>query len=62
MKLKLNEDWLAVYMGLFLFALSLAGFFGIDALGWAVTTSVWTNVSKALAPASKAYAVLPGVI
>jgi uncharacterized membrane protein len=29
MKLKLNEDWLAVYLGLFLFALALAGFFGV---------------------------------
>jgi uncharacterized membrane protein YadS len=56
MKPKLNEDWLAVWLGLFLFALSLATFFGLDALGWAVSTSVWTNPSKALAPASKAYA------
>ena len=62
MKLKLNEDWLAVYLGLFLFALSLAAFFGVDALGWAVTTSIWTNVSKALAPASKGYAAVPGIV
>ena len=57
MKPKLNEDWLAVWLGLFLFALSLATFFGVDALGWAVTTSVWTNPWKALAPASKSYAL-----
>ncbi len=57
MKPKLNEDWLAVWIGLFLFALSLATFFGGDALGWAVTTSVWTRPWKALAPASKTYAL-----
>jgi len=55
MKSKLSEDWLAVCLGLFLFALSLATFFGIDALGWAVNTSVWTTPAKALAPASKTY-------
>src|SRR5258708_2780571 len=57
MKPKLNEDWLAVCLGLFLFALSLASFFGVDALGWAVTTSVWTSPWKALAPASRSYAL-----
>src|SRR5690349_2134921 len=62
MKPKLTEDWLAVWVGLFLFALSLATFFGGDALGWAVSTSVWTNVTKALAPASKSYAAIPGLV
>ena len=62
MKARINEDWLAVWLGLFLFALSLGPLFGIDLLGWAVTTSVWTNVATALAPASKAYAGLPGVL
>jgi uncharacterized membrane protein YadS len=33
---------------------------GADWLGWAVITSVWTNLSTALAPASKAYAGWPG--
>src|SRR5215472_9585098 len=62
MKAKLNEDWLAVLAGLFLFALSLGAFAGADVLGWAVSTSVWTNFSKALAPASKQYAGLSGVV
>lgn len=57
MKPKFNEDWLAVWLGLILFALSLGTFFGVDALGWAITTSVWTNPWKALAPASKSYAL-----
>src|SRR4051812_41072059 len=60
MKPRMNEDWLAVWLGLLFFALSLGPLFGADMLGWAVTTSVWTNLSTALAPASKAYSRLPG--
>ncbi len=60
MKTRLNEDWLAVCLGLFFFGLSLGPLFGADLLGWAVTTSVWTDIGKALAPASKAYAGLSG--
>ncbi|MBS1859811.1 MAG: putative sulfate exporter family transporter, partial [Acidobacteria bacterium] len=56
----MTEDWLAVWLGAGLFALSLAGLFGADLLGWAVTTSVWTDAARALGPASKAYASLPG--
>ena len=59
---RLTEDWLAVWIGLFVFALSLALLFGVDLLGWAVTTSVWTAPSKALAPASKNYANLPALL
>jgi uncharacterized membrane protein YadS len=55
---RVTEDWLAVWIGLFVFALSLALLKGIDLLGWAVTTSVWTAPSKALAPASKHFANL----
>ncbi len=60
MRYRLNEDWLAVWLGLCLFALSLGPLFGADLLGWAVTTSVWTRAATALAPASRAYARLPG--
>jgi uncharacterized membrane protein YadS len=60
-KPRLTEDWLAVWIGLFLFALSLGTFAGADLLGWAVTTAVWTDISKALATASKTYAGLPGI-
>jgi uncharacterized membrane protein YadS len=62
MKHRLNEDWLSLYLGLFIFALSLATFLGADLLGWVVTASVWTNASKALAPTSKTYAALPGLL
>ena len=57
----LSEDWLSLWIGLFIFVLSLALLAGADILGWAVTTSVWTDPSKALSPVSKAYSGLGGV-
>ncbi len=58
----LSEDWLAVWIGLLVFTLSLGLLFGADLLGWAVTTSVWAVPSKALAPAAKSYAKVPAAI
>lgn len=60
--LRASEDWLSVWVGLFIFALSLGTFLGLDLLGWGVTTRVWTDLSKALAPVSRAYADLPGIV
>jgi len=57
----LSEDWLSVWIGLLVFALSLCVLAGTDLLGWAVTTSVWNDASKALAPLSKAYSGLGGI-
>jgi uncharacterized membrane protein YadS len=59
-QLELSEDWLAVILGIGIFALSLTSAAGPDLLGWVVTTSVWTEPGKALAPFSKAYAELGG--
>jgi uncharacterized membrane protein YadS len=56
----LTEDGLAVFIGLLIFAMALVALSGTDVLGWAVTTSVWTDATKALAPASKSYAGLGG--
>jgi len=42
--------------------LSLTLLFGVDSLGWGITNSLWLNPSKSLAPVSKAYAHLPGLI
>ncbi len=58
----LSEDWLAVCFGLGIFILSLGLLFKADILGWAITTSVWTVPAKALAPVSKAYKSLPGLV
>jgi uncharacterized membrane protein YadS len=57
---ELSEDWLAVIVGIGIFALCLLGTVGPDLVGWVVTTSVWTTPDKALAPFSKAYASLGG--
>src|SRR3984957_7491207 len=57
---RLSEDLVAVGLGLVVFLLALGSAGGADALGWLVTTSVWTNPSSALAPVWKAYASLGG--
>ena len=36
----ISEDWLAVWIGLFIFVISLGAFIGMDVLGWGVTTNV----------------------
>jgi len=55
-----SEDWLSVVIGLFIFVLALAGIANLDLIGWAVTTSVWTDPGKALGLSRKAYASLGG--
>ena len=55
-----TEDWLAVVVGFAIFLLAIASYFGADLIGWVVTTAVWTDASKALAPAAKSYASLGG--
>jgi len=57
---ELTEDWLAVFVGLLIFALALAGLAGRDLLGWAVSTSIWTGFSGALKATSNAYPGLGG--
>ncbi|GAB4410649.1 MAG: putative sulfate exporter family transporter [Thermodesulfovibrionales bacterium] len=57
----ISEDWLSVWIGLFVFVLSLGVLVGADLLGFGITTGVWTDLSKALKPISKAYAGLGGI-
>ena len=59
---RLSEDWLAVWGGLLIFALSLGVLADADLLGWGVKTQVWMELANALAPVSKTYAKLPGVL
>ena len=55
-----TEDWWAVWIGLFVFAVSLFNLGGVSLMGWAVKTNVWMDLSKALdVVAPKAWAV-PG--
>ncbi len=42
--------------------LALSLFAGVNVFGWAITTSVWTDFSKALKPISASYATLPGIV
>lgn len=58
---RINEDWLAFYLGLAIFLLSLGLLAGADLLGWAVKTNVWTGFGAALTTVSKTYAGLGGV-
>jgi uncharacterized membrane protein YadS len=56
----ISEDWLSVVIGLLVFASALVGLAGTDLIGWVVSTSVWIDPGKALAPVGKAYAALGG--
>jgi len=51
----ISEDWLAVWIGLTIFVLSLGVFVGWDILGWGVTTGIWVDLAKALNPVSATY-------
>ena len=57
----IGEDWLALYLGFGVFVLGCGVFVGWDILGWGVRTSVWTDVGKALSPASATYKALSGL-
>lgn len=57
---KISEDVVALLLGLVIFALALPTIAGHDLLGWAVTTAVWTDPAKALAPLSKSFAGIGG--
>jgi uncharacterized membrane protein YadS len=58
---ELTEDWLAVWVGLLIFVLALAGLAGWDLLGWAITTAIWTDFTGALKATSNAYPGLGGL-
>src|ERR1700681_4447074 len=60
LRARLNEDWLAVVIGLLVFGAAIVSISGTDLLGWAVTTSVYTDIGQALNPFAKAYAWLGG--
>ncbi len=55
-----SEDWMSLWIGLLIFALSLGLLVGVDILGWAVKTNVWVTVGQALQPVSEGYSGLGG--
>lgn len=59
--LQLNEDWVAAIIGVSVFVLALLGLTGIDLLGWAVKSKIWTDPLQSLAPFGKSYASLGGL-
>lgn len=58
----ISEDWLALWLGLFIFVLSLGVFGGVDILGWGISTKEWTDSSKATQAVSKEYQGVKGEI
>ena len=55
-----NEDWMSLWVGLLIVAISMVLLLGPDLLGWAVKTNVWTSPGEALQPVSAGYAGLSG--
>ena len=58
----ISEDWLALFLGLIIFLLSVGVFLKMDILGWAAGNAVWTDISKSTAPISKAFQPVKGEI
>ncbi|MGA9754035.1 MAG: putative sulfate exporter family transporter [Desulfobaccales bacterium] len=58
----ISEDWLSLWMGLFIFVLGLGMFVGLDTLGWGIKTSIWVDINKALSPISGSLKGMPGLI
>jgi hypothetical protein len=56
----LNEDWLALAIGLGLFLVSLIGVTGHEPFGWAIKTNIWLAPWKIMTPASASFAKVPG--
>lgn len=58
---QLNEDWVSAIIGISVFVLALLGLSGVDLLGWAVKSKIWTDPAQSLAPFGKSYAWLGGL-
>ena len=56
-----SEDWWAVWLGLFIFALGAGRIWDANLLGWAAKFGVWMDPAKAAAANSPAFAWLGGV-
>jgi len=56
-----NEDWWAVWLGLFIFLLGLGPIFGKELLGWVLSASTWVDISKSIAPVSKNFQSIGGL-
>jgi uncharacterized membrane protein YadS len=57
----ISEDWLSLWMGLFIFVLGLGVFIGWDILGWGIKTNVWIDITKSIGPFSGTLKAMPGL-
>jgi hypothetical protein len=57
----ISEDWLSLWMGLFIFVLGLGVFVGLDFLGWGTKTNVWMDITKSINPISGSLKAMPGI-
>jgi uncharacterized membrane protein YadS len=57
----ISEDWLSLWIGLFIFLLGLGLFVGVDFLGWGIKTNIWIDISKALGSVSGTLKGMPGI-
>ncbi len=48
----ISNDWPAVWIGPFIFILSLGAFIGADVFDWGITTVAWNDLSKSREPFS----------
>lgn len=54
-----SEDWAAVWLGLFIFVLSLGALVGADLLGWSAKPAVWISLDAAIGPVSSSSSMSP---
>jgi uncharacterized membrane protein YadS len=54
-----SEDWAAVWLGLFIFLLSLGALVGGDLLGWSATPEVWISLADSVGPVSSSSSLSP---
>jgi uncharacterized membrane protein YadS len=57
----ISEDWLSLWMGLFIFVLGLGLFVGLDILGWGTKTNVWIDITKSINPIAGSLKAMPGI-
>lgn len=50
-----QEDWWAVWLGLFFFGLGLFSIFGVDLVGWVSIPTTWIDITKSVKVLGKGY-------
>ena len=58
-RIRISEDWLALWTGLAVFVLSLGAFAQVDLLGFGAKVGTWTTLANAIAPVSPAFKAMP---